>query len=144
MTANLENARKKPERLRNPDLATALQRQCTPRANHLQRGLSARRENQPISSNARFFSSNRPRGYIRVQQKPEHARRATKLQPPLGTTTWRRYCEEILSLNFFFTTIFDVERFYFSFGDGLGRSDLGGRRPLFSDILSLSFRSFIF
>ena len=45
MTANLENARKKPERLRNPDLATALQRQCTPRATDLQRGLFARREN---------------------------------------------------------------------------------------------------
>ena len=57
---NLETPQKRPH---NPDLANTPQRQCSPHATDLQQGLFARRENQPISSNARFFSSNRPRGY---------------------------------------------------------------------------------
>ena len=32
---------------------------------------------------------------IRVQQEPNHTRRATKLQPQLRTTTWRRYCDTL-------------------------------------------------
>lgn len=51
-----------PKRFRNPDLASTPQRQCSPRATHLQRG-PPQGEKSPDFLKRSIFSSNRPRGY---------------------------------------------------------------------------------